>query len=543
MVAQPVSQPRAAVYCRVSTDKQEDGYSLDEQEAGCRRYAEEQGYAVVGIYREVSDGEEVNRPLLDELRAAGRRGEADTLIVYVQDRLGRGPDTVAVIFYLLDAAGITPECVLEPYETGAMGAGMRAIRGMVSGMEKEAIRRRTQGGRRARAGSGKLIPGPRPLYGYRWKDGVGADGDQRGQTKVAYEIDEETAPVVRRIFAELAAGRSLRKVAEGLNNDGVPTPNGARCWLPSSVRLISMNQRYTGQAVSYGPVKRVKVRASPGTARVYRRVPRPAEEQFTLPEGTIPPLCTPEQWSAVREHASRNKQEATRRNRNPEAFLLRGGFVRCATCGRAAHTTWKKPGKLGRTERPVYMIYRRAGEHDECPNTNISAEKLDRWVWDYLADRLQKRENLERAVAAQRRTDPTGTELADVEHALSGVVKRQANLSRAIARLDDEDAAGPLVAELAALGKQKRRLEEERTATLARREAWRSAEQVLDNLERWRERAAEELRTMGYDEKRDFLRKLAVSVKLHPADHTPRYEVRARILLEPFDATVNSTTR
>ena len=49
-----VAQPRAAVYCRVSSDKQEDGYSLEEQEMGCRRYIAERGYQLTGVYRKAT---------------------------------------------------------------------------------------------------------------------------------------------------------------------------------------------------------------------------------------------------------------------------------------------------------------------------------------------------------------------------------------------------------------------------------------------------------------------------------------------------------
>ncbi len=43
-LAQP--QPRALIYVRVSTAGQEDGTSLETQEAQCRWYAAEHGYTV-----------------------------------------------------------------------------------------------------------------------------------------------------------------------------------------------------------------------------------------------------------------------------------------------------------------------------------------------------------------------------------------------------------------------------------------------------------------------------------------------------------------
>src|SRR5439155_21486905 len=180
--------PRAAIYCRVSSARQEDGYSLDDQERGCRQYAEQRGYQVAVVEREVADSTALSRPRLDALREAGRRGELDRVLVYVQDRLGRGADIIAVTLYLLEAVGLAAECVLEPFGSTALDKGLVAIRGMGSGMEEENIARRTQAGRRARARSGKLIPGYKVLYGYRWRDA----------SKSAYDIDPETAPVVRR---------------------------------------------------------------------------------------------------------------------------------------------------------------------------------------------------------------------------------------------------------------------------------------------------------------------------------------------------------
>lgn len=39
------------IYCRVSTDEQvKEGYSLEAQEATLRKYADKEGYNVVGIY-------------------------------------------------------------------------------------------------------------------------------------------------------------------------------------------------------------------------------------------------------------------------------------------------------------------------------------------------------------------------------------------------------------------------------------------------------------------------------------------------------------
>jgi DNA invertase Pin-like site-specific DNA recombinase len=56
MAALAVSQPRAAIYVRVSDPKQASNYSLPTQEERCRAYAAERGYSVVQVYRETHTG-------------------------------------------------------------------------------------------------------------------------------------------------------------------------------------------------------------------------------------------------------------------------------------------------------------------------------------------------------------------------------------------------------------------------------------------------------------------------------------------------------
>src|SRR4029079_19121384 len=82
------STGRVHIYCRVSSSGQEDGYSLDTQEAACRQWARERGLAVASVSREVWTGVDRHRPqlyaLLDQI------GPGDVVLVYAVDRLSRG---------------------------------------------------------------------------------------------------------------------------------------------------------------------------------------------------------------------------------------------------------------------------------------------------------------------------------------------------------------------------------------------------------------------------------------------------------------------
>jgi hypothetical protein len=72
----------------------------------------------------------------------------------------------------------------------------------------------------------------RRAYGYN--RGVKLDA-QRGMIRGILEIDENTAQIVRRIFAWFAAGLSSIQIATRLNEEGVPGPRGGQ-WNASTIR-------------------------------------------------------------------------------------------------------------------------------------------------------------------------------------------------------------------------------------------------------------------------------------------------------------------
>ena len=81
---------RAAIYCRVSTDRQErEGASLDTQLQDCQRVAEGKSLALVLEYTDVESGLNFDRPQYQRMLEAARNREFDYLIVWRMDRLGR----------------------------------------------------------------------------------------------------------------------------------------------------------------------------------------------------------------------------------------------------------------------------------------------------------------------------------------------------------------------------------------------------------------------------------------------------------------------
>jgi len=196
-------QPRAAIYTRVSTLAQEDeGSSLDTQQEACIRYAVQNGYEVDDnhVYREVYTGTELwARPRLTTLREAIRTRQVDARVAYAIDRLSRDPVHLGVLLSEAEHVGVEVLFVTEPLDHSPEGQLIRFVRGYAAKVEHEKIKERTIRGKRAPLLSGRLLPGCKVLYGYRWRD----------DTHGAYEPDPLTAWVVQRISGKLGGSHSV----------------------------------------------------------------------------------------------------------------------------------------------------------------------------------------------------------------------------------------------------------------------------------------------------------------------------------------------
>jgi hypothetical protein len=92
------------------------------------------------------------------------------VVAHALDRLSRDQNHLGLLFSECDHKGVRVEFVIEQLEDTPEGKLLQAIRGYVASVERLKIRERTQRGVRARAQSGKLLSGGKPVYGYRWLD-------------------------------------------------------------------------------------------------------------------------------------------------------------------------------------------------------------------------------------------------------------------------------------------------------------------------------------------------------------------------------------
>ena len=167
----------------------------------------------------------------------------------------------------------------EDFERSATGTFLRNAKAFVAELEREKIRERTNRGKAARIADGKYPAVGRPPYGYRWRD----PGPKQ---KTQLVPDETTAPIVQRIFRDMAAGASARTVAMALTASGVPTATGRGAWILPTILNMIRHPAYVGDLCRQPLADREGERDAPVSAQT-------ATRGITWSSGRDPPARLP----------------------------------------------------------------------------------------------------------------------------------------------------------------------------------------------------------------------------------------------------------
>jgi site-specific DNA recombinase len=512
--------PTVALYARVSTERQAEQQTSEQQVARLRAYAQQRGWPLdeAHLYRDEGySGATLNRPALDRLRDALARGEVDILLVTSPDRLAR---RYAYQVWLLEAcerAGCTVIFLDRPPSGDPQETLLLQIRGAVAEYERSLIADRMRRGRLAKLQSGQLLPWARPPYGYR-------PDPQRPRDPAGVSIAEAEAAVVRQIFAWYAdEGLSLRAIARRLTAGAIPSPQGHAWWNTSSVRKMLHNHAYRGTA--YGnqmqavPAQRRRPLikpAAPGAARCSGR-PRPPEEWIGV---TVPALVSDDLFTRAQERLARNRDWSPRNTRSP--YLLRR-LVSCRRCG-LAHRIWTN-GRMAFYTCPGFSGDPARGHPQACHAPRLATHRLDAAVWADVCRVLTDPSILATSLRQVQQGWLADSPQADQRQALQ---RREAELRRQIERLVDAYAAGAL--SLEELQGRRPRLEAHLAAVRRDAEALQAAwerdarlEELAQQLEAFRAALARGLEDADFARRRQIVELLIERVVVDGSSIEIRY--------------------
>jgi site-specific DNA recombinase len=550
----------AALYPRVSDPAQDrdDKTSLKTQEAGERAWADANGYAVDEqyIYRERHSAEEYyERPELTRLRADAKARRFSVVVVHSVERLARDAIHVGIILEELERAGVKVHFVSEPDDDSPDSQLIRFVKAYAGKVENERKKERTMRSTRERARLGKPLIGCRVFYGYQWGPEVYPTGHPKAGrlTKERMLPDPATSVIVVRIFTEVAEGRTLRAIARGLTQDGIPSPtvragraSPAAGWVGNTIRYLVQEARYWGAGEALGTKQEpVEKQLRPRYARKTRTTHRDPAERIPVPTSSVPPLVSPELAAAVHARLHGNQAHAMRNNHYPERALLRGGLARCGSCGGVlcANNKHNPSGILHTVYRcgahvPVGAGTTETAETAEtvrhrCHGRTVEAHLLDDATWRAVVALLSTPGLLERERAYLRETERPGTDtLAAIDRLIAGLNTQIARKRRLYEGTDDEQTQDDLQREINDLAAVRRGHEKERVNAELHYADWQQQEAGIDYALAWRERWAGKLdRAESYAERRAILEAVHTTVRVWGVDHTPRAIVYVRLPL------------
>ena len=316
------------LYCRLSNEDLVDGESnsIANQRSILSSYAASHGFTNTKVL--VDDGytgTNFNRPGVQEGLALVEQGLVGTWIVKDMSRFGRDYLQVGrfteIVFPSYDVRFIA---VNDAVDSAKGDNDFTVIRNVFNDFYAKDTSKKVRAVMKAKGASGKHLGGP--PYGYR------ADP----QDKNHWILDEDAAPVVKRIFDLTIAGVGPSRIARILEADevltvkalyaqqkGKPLPERPCHWIEQSVVNILERMEYTGCTCNFKTYSK--------SYKLKKRIPNALEDMFILPD-TQEAIVPKEQWDRVQE-----LRQHKRRMTKAERQGLFSGLVVCADCGSKLH--------------------------------------------------------------------------------------------------------------------------------------------------------------------------------------------------------------
>ena len=350
----------AALYARVSSDRQDVDLSVTAQLKALRDYAKANGHSVAREYvDEAESGRITDRPQFRKMIEEGGRQNApfQVILVWKFSRFTRKREHAVAFKSMLRRKGIRVVSITEHADDSPTGKLMEAIIESLDEFYSENLAQEVTRGMREAASRGFFL-GSKAPFGYtrvKVNDGV--------KERPTLEVDPGTAPIVKEIFESSLRGNGLKEICRGLNDRGVT--NKGRRWHKNGLHYVLTNEAYTGTAV-WGRTTKGEPAADP--VRV---------------EGAWEPLVSGKLFGKVQQALRERAPAAQRPARVGSKFLL-SGLLRCGLCGKP-YTG--QGAKSGRFAYYVCGTLHREGA-GTCKARYLNAPKTEAFILDKIKERI-----------------------------------------------------------------------------------------------------------------------------------------------------------
>ncbi|MBP1906325.1 site-specific DNA recombinase [Paenibacillus turicensis] len=361
-----MSKQKIAIYCRVSTEEQTSGFSLDSQQAILQEYALKKGYDIYDFYIDDGySGKDFSRPEVQRLFRDIREEKFSAVLAWKVDRISRSNRDVLTLIDLelkpRDMKLLISTCDIDSSTTN--GYMFISLLGTFAEYERTVIIERVQLGMTRRATEGHWCGGR--ILGYDSKEG-------------SLLVNEEEKKTVEKIFELRASGLGYKSISSRLNELGYQTKNKNQFQI-NSVKTILSNSTYIGK-MNWGNHRDWEAKRRKGKSNNPIHV-----------EGQHEAIISQELWNKAQEVGKLQRSKASTSSSYKGEFIL-SGILRCPQCG--AGTVMAKRKKRG--EEGHHLYYMCQAYHSKgltaCRTNLIGKEIIEEQVIKVIKGILEKKD-------------------------------------------------------------------------------------------------------------------------------------------------------
>lgn len=353
---------RVAAYARVSTDSDEQEDSFDRQVSYYTNYIQgNKDWEFVKVYSDpgISGTKAESRPGFMEMMEDCRKGKIDRILVKSIARFAR--NTVDALKYIreLKELGISVYFEAHNLDTGTNGGEvLLTILAATAEEESRTISKNIKWTYQKKFERGEFV------FNYSWFLGL-------TKTENGWEIVEEEAEIVRRIYREFLCGASYQQIARGLNADGIKSPSGKGKYSASVIKSILTNEKYYGACVM-GKTFKPDVLSK-------KRYKNTGQVDLYYVENALPAIVSKETWDMVQFEMKQRDENMGVSNKVYGKFSSSYPFskiIRCGCCGGLYIRNKNMRGKGHNI--PAWCCGNHFYHSDSCPQKGISEESIKR---------------------------------------------------------------------------------------------------------------------------------------------------------------------
>ena len=315
---------KIAIYARYSDDIQSK-MSCEDQDVKCREYiAKNDDFAGIPIesYHDpaisgllIKDRPEVLRLIKDV-----EDGKIQIIISEALDRLSRSQEESSRIYKICQYHDVPIHTLYE----GVITEMHIGFKGTMNAMALNDIANRTRRGQEGNIRRGKAAGGL--PYGYK----APYLNDQGVPERGLREIDKEQAKVIKRIYDEFCAGKTVTAITRDLNKDKIPSARGKQ-WNASTIA----GHKGRGDGILQNPIYKGEMQWNRNNFKRHpitgtRHVRQNSEDEIVIKQMPELAIIDEAQWELVQKiREERSRKQKSERDTNDKLPFK----VICGKCG------------------------------------------------------------------------------------------------------------------------------------------------------------------------------------------------------------------